>query len=82
MSSPFIDGLRAAVAVAVDLTSDADDDDVCVVEPPGEKRRRVDSASVGSSKPSGKPEYLSLPGGVLDDAVLARVDAVCQQLNW
>jgi len=40
------------------------------------------SAVGGISKPSGKPiQYLTLPGGVLDDAILMKVDAIAQQLN-
>ena len=34
--------------------------------------------SSGSAQPV---EYLSLPGGVLDDKVLQKVDAIVQQLN-
>ena len=55
------------------------------------KRRRVGTvsennaplASSHSSHNQAKTiEYLSLPGGVLDDTILACVDAIAQQLNW
>ena len=76
---------------AVDLTGDTTEED----EPPLDAGGRATSASprAGERATSASPraakrqraagtiEYLSLPGGVLDDLVLGRVSAIAQQNN-
>jgi hypothetical protein len=61
----------------VDLTGEDDSADPPPL--PGIKRQRL-AAGRTSSGPA-QPTYLSLPGGVLDDSVLGRVDAIAQQEN-
>ena len=78
---------EASLHDVVDLT----DDDQLQRGPEfaASKRRCLHAAPLSSSKNHGvKPPtkatgitYLKLPGGVLDDSILARVDAIVQQLN-
>ena len=47
----------------------------------GAKRLRLADGRTSSGPAQAKLTYLSLPGGVLDDSVLGRVDAIAQQEN-
>ena len=81
---------QGAPEEVIDLTESAGEEEA-VASQPGTKRRRLSvAAEEGSITNEGKApaagsaqpvEYLSLPGGVLDDKVLQKFDAIVQQLN-